>query len=62
MRKRDRNIDRDMIESTIINGEIRQSHKENCVLFVQEFWFANNPVGIVANHVDGEILTVEWRK
>lgn len=51
-----------MIESTIINGEIRQSHKENCVLFVQEFWFANNPVGIVANHVDGEILTVEWRK
>lgn len=57
-----RHIDYEMVCETIRDGEIKNSHKENCCLFIKELWYTENPVGVVANYEDGEILTVEWRK
>lgn len=56
-----RNIDELMIAETIENGEIRNSHKEDSCLFIHEFWFADEPVAVIANYLDGDIQTVEWR-
>jgi len=60
--RRHRNITLEYVRETIRNGEIRQSAKRNCVLFVQEFVSKDHPVAIVANYRDGAIITIEYRK
>jgi len=57
-----RGIDLPLVASTIQDGEIKNSHKENCKLFVEEFHFTDRPVYCVANINDGEIITIGWRK
>jgi len=56
-----RNIDWQYVAETIKEGEIEDSLKENCVVFVREFISKDDPVGVVVNHVDGVIITVEYR-
>lgn len=57
-----RNISWDQVAETIEEGEVRQSHEENCVLLVQEFASPASPVGVVVNYVKGVIITVEYRE
>ncbi len=57
-----RNISWDQVAETVQEGELRQSHAENCVLFVQGFASKENPVGVVANYEEGVIITVEYRE
>jgi hypothetical protein len=59
---KDRNIKNEEIAQTIANGEIKDSHKEGCKLFVNDYWYTDNPVGVVADIESGKIITVEWRK
>jgi len=61
-RAKTRCIDWPIVASTIKDGELKNSHKDGCKLFVDEFEFLDNPVGVVANVDSGEILTVEFRK
>ena len=56
-----RDIDWQHVAETIREGDIKNSHKENCVLFVKEFISKDKPVGVVANVEDGAIITVEYR-
>lgn len=56
-----RDIRWELIAETIRTGELKGSHKENCELFVKDFTHTNHPVGVVANYVEGEVITVEWR-
>jgi hypothetical protein len=57
-----RGIEYSIIAETIQDGTIKNSHKENCCLFINDFHFADDPVAVVVNYVDGAILTVEWRQ
>lgn len=56
-----RNIHWDYVAEAIREGEIQQSHKEDCVIFVREFVSKDDPVGVVANVENGAIITVEYR-
>ena len=60
--RRHRDIHLQYVEETINEGDIKPSPKENCVLFVREFISKDKPVGVVADYVDGAIITVEYRK
>lgn len=57
-----REIDYRLIADTIKDGNIKNSHKDNCKLFIREYEFAQHPVAVVANYEMGVIITVEWRK
>jgi len=59
--QRYRGIDWVDVSETIANGKMKYSHKENCKLFIKEFAHYDDPVGVVANYDNGEILTVEYR-
>lgn len=56
-----RRIGWEYVAETIREGEIKPSHKENCVVFVREFISKDKPVGVVANYADGAVITVEYR-
>jgi len=60
--RRHRDIHPQYIEETIKEGKIKNSHGENCVLFVREFISKDNPIGVVVNYGSGKIITVEYRK
>jgi len=61
IRAKERGIDWPVVVNVIEQGEIKDSHKEDCVLFVDEYSFTPDPVGVVADYTDGEIITVEYR-
>jgi len=60
--RRHRDITLAHVRETLQNGTLKNSHEENCKLFVQEFSEKDNPVAIVANYDIGKIITVEYRK
>lgn len=60
-RAKERGIDWPLVASTIKDGEVVESHKDGCYLFIEEFEFVDDPVGVVAAE-SGKILTVEWRE
>jgi len=60
-RSRQRGIDWPLVASTIKDGQLKESHKDGCKLFVEDYHFTDDPVGVVANVDSGEIITVEWR-
>jgi len=60
--RRHRDIHLQYIEETIKDGEIKNSHKKNCVLFVRDFISKDDPVGVVVDYTTGDILTVEYRE
>jgi hypothetical protein len=62
LRKRRREIPWPKISKTLANGRIKNSHEDNCKLFLKQFDDDDLPVGVVANYECGEIVTVEWRK
>jgi len=57
-----RDIGWQYVAETIKEGEITDSHKDDCVVFVREFISKEKPIGVVVNHVDGVIITVEYRR
>ena len=56
-----RNIDWPLVASTIKDGEVRNSHKDGCKVFVEDYHFTDDPVGVVVDITSGEIITVQWR-
>lgn len=58
--RKHRNIDWDAVADAIQEGEVKQSHKDDCVIFVHDCGYTD-PVGVVANVVEGAILTIEFR-
>jgi hypothetical protein len=60
--RKHRGIDWRTVVKTITDGIVKNSHKENCCLFVQDFHYTDRPVGVVVNYVDGAILTIEFRQ
>ena len=60
--RKHRGIDWQYVAETIKEGSINPSPKDDCVLFIQEFISEKKPIGVVANYVDGVIITVEYRK
>jgi hypothetical protein len=57
-----RDIEGWQVAKTIKEGEIRDSHKKYCKLFIKELDGYENPVGVVVNAVQGKVITIEWRK
>lgn len=60
-RAEQRNIDWEYVAETLAQGEIKRCHKEDCKLFVHDFYGLDTPIGVIADIQTGEILTVEWR-
>jgi len=60
--RKHRGIDWSTVVKTITDGIVKNSHKENCCLFVRDFHYTDKPVGVVVNYVEGVILTVEFRQ
>ena len=61
-RAKTRKIDEQMIAETIENGKLKNSHRDDCKLFIKEFHYTKYPVGVVVDVADNEIVTVEYRK
>lgn len=61
-RSKDRKITWEETAETIQTGDIVDSHKENCKLFIKHFDYYEKPVGVVASITSGEIITVEFRE
>jgi len=59
--RKHRGIEWGQVSQTITDGRVKNSHKEDCKLFVREFENTTKPVGVVANVENGHILTIEWR-
>jgi hypothetical protein len=57
-----RNIKWWQVSEAIKSGEIRDSHKKYCKLFVKDLDGYENPVGVVVNAVQGKVITIEWRR
>jgi hypothetical protein len=62
IRKRERDMSWDKVSNTIQNGRVKNAKGENCKLFVAEYEQDENPVGVMANVDNGEIITVQYRK
>jgi len=60
--RRHRGIDWEIVAETIQDGEVRNSHDDDCVMFVQEYEQLQAPVGVVVDYEMGVIITIEWRK
>ena len=58
--RRDRDISWPAVGETIKEGDVYQTPKEDRVLFVHDI-DATEPIGVVANPFDGEVITIEWR-
>jgi len=56
-----RGIGWQFVSETIKDWSINPSPKADCVLFIKEFISQEKPIGVVANYVDGVIITVEYR-
>jgi len=61
-RVKQRDINWEFVSQTIQHGTVKNSHREGCKLFIQDFQGLSDPVGVVANVETGHILTVEWRR
>lgn len=59
--RRYRGIDWPDVSATLQHGTVKNSHEEDCKLFVRDCGYAR-PVGVVANVETGEIVTIEYRK
>jgi hypothetical protein len=56
-----RDIEGWQVAKTIKEGEIRNSHKKYCKLFIKDFDGYEQPVGVVVNAMQGKVITIEWR-
>jgi len=56
-----RDIALEDIAATIKEGKQKTTHKEDVYLFIKEFSWYEQPIGVVANIKNGNILTVEYR-
>lgn len=57
-----RKIDFKDVAQVIQEGATRPTHKDDCYLFISELPHYNDPIGVVANIQNGNILTVEYRR
>jgi len=58
--RRKRGIGIDTVITTLEEGEIRNSHKKTCRVFVKDFETLKKPVHVVADVETGEIVTIAW--
>lgn len=56
-----RDISKDLISETIADGEVKQAHKPHQREFVKEYPHLEDPIGVVVDPSDTEIITVQWR-
>jgi len=57
-----RGIEKDVISQAIREGTVTNANKPHQYEFVLSLPYHDNPVGVVVDPEDGEIITVEWVK
>jgi transcriptional/translational regulatory protein YebC/TACO1 len=55
-----RGIDLELVAETIEQGECRESHEDDCKVFVNDFEHTDNPVRVVANVEMQSVITAAW--
>lgn len=56
-----RDIGFEDVAETIRKGRVKNAHGQHTKLFIREYPWYDDPIGVVANYNEGVIVTVEYR-